>query len=215
VKAGAHEHDDSDSRARRHRLCGRRAAAPDCRASALQARRLSCPTASRASRCEGVSSPGERLPDTASVAGGRREAAVRTPQTAVFSAAPHGVSAALIDTLLKAAPPPAHARGSSISRPTTATARRKRLRGGVQTPARRARALREFTCAVPEHLKKLETPHVAHPGCFATATLLASVPLLAGLVCPDAFRQRRDRQHRLRAQADRGHAPPAAAQRPV
>jgi N-acetyl-gamma-glutamyl-phosphate reductase len=46
----------------------------------------------------------------------------------------------------------------------------------------------EFTCAVPEHLKKLETPHVAHPGCFATATLLASVPLLAlGLVPPTIF----------------------------
>jgi N-acetyl-gamma-glutamyl-phosphate reductase len=37
----------------------------------------------------------------------------------------------------------------------------------------------EFTCAVPEHLKRSSTPHVAHPGCFATATLLASVPLLA------------------------------------
>ncbi|MGH8323843.1 MAG: N-acetyl-gamma-glutamyl-phosphate reductase, partial [Steroidobacteraceae bacterium] len=46
----------------------------------------------------------------------------------------------------------------------------------------------EFTCAVPEHLRKLETPHVAHPGCFATATLLASVPLLAlGLVAPALF----------------------------
>jgi N-acetyl-gamma-glutamyl-phosphate reductase len=46
----------------------------------------------------------------------------------------------------------------------------------------------EFTCAVPEHLKKLETPHVAHPGCFATATLLASVPLLAlGIVPPTLF----------------------------
>jgi N-acetyl-gamma-glutamyl-phosphate reductase len=39
--------------------------------------------------------------------------------------------------------------------------------------------IREFTCAVPEHLRKSPTPHVAHPGCFATATLLASVPLLA------------------------------------
>jgi N-acetyl-gamma-glutamyl-phosphate reductase common form len=39
--------------------------------------------------------------------------------------------------------------------------------------------IREFTCAVPEHMQKSPTPHVAHPGCFATATLLASVPLLA------------------------------------
>ena len=37
----------------------------------------------------------------------------------------------------------------------------------------------QFTCAVPEHLKKVTTPHVGHPGCFSTAILLASVPLLA------------------------------------
>ena len=48
--------------------------------------------------------------------------------------------------------------------------------------------IRDFTCAVPEHLKTLETPHVAHPGCFATSTLLASVPLLTlGLVEPTLF----------------------------
>ncbi len=46
----------------------------------------------------------------------------------------------------------------------------------------------EFTCAVPEHLNSLPTPHVAHPGCFATAILLASVPLLSlGLVEPRLF----------------------------
>ncbi len=32
---------------------------------------------------------------------------------------------------------------------------------------------------MPEHLAVSPTPHVSHPGCFATATLLASVPLLA------------------------------------
>ena len=48
--------------------------------------------------------------------------------------------------------------------------------------------LGEFSCAVPEHLNALSTPHVAHPGCFATAVLLASVPLLAlGLVEPRLF----------------------------
>ena len=34
--------------------------------------------------------------------------------------------------------------------------------------------LAEFTCALPEHLQQLATPHVAHPGCFATAILLAA-----------------------------------------
>ena len=42
--------------------------------------------------------------------------------------------------------------------------------------------LPQFRCAVPEHLPRLDTPHAAHPGCFATAMLLGIVPLLgAGL----------------------------------
>jgi N-acetyl-gamma-glutamyl-phosphate reductase common form len=46
----------------------------------------------------------------------------------------------------------------------------------------------QFTCAVPEHLRELKTPHVGHPGCFSTATLLASVPLLAsGWIEPTLF----------------------------
>ena len=37
-------------------------------------------------------------------------------------------------------------------------------------------------------MHKLATPHVGHPGCFATAILLASVPLLAnGLIEPSLF----------------------------
>jgi N-acetyl-gamma-glutamyl-phosphate reductase len=41
---------------------------------------------------------------------------------------------------------------------------------------------------VPEHLDRSPTPHVAHPGCFSTATLLASVPLLAlDLVEPQIY----------------------------
>jgi N-acetyl-gamma-glutamyl-phosphate reductase len=44
-----------------------------------------------------------------------------------------------------------------------------------ETPAR----LKEFTCAVPEQLTRIETPHAAHPGCFATTMLLPIVPLVA------------------------------------
>jgi N-acetyl-gamma-glutamyl-phosphate reductase len=41
---------------------------------------------------------------------------------------------------------------------------------------------------VPEHLDVSPTPHVAHPGCFSTAVLLASVPLLKyGLSEPRLF----------------------------
>ena len=48
--------------------------------------------------------------------------------------------------------------------------------------------LGEFVCAVPEHVPVATTQHVAHPGCFATAILLATVPLLqSGLVEPELF----------------------------
>jgi N-acetyl-gamma-glutamyl-phosphate reductase common form len=110
------------------------------------------------------------------------------PDCAVFSAAPHGVSAALIDSLLQSA-----ARAGKRPRVVDISAD-FRFRDAAQYEAVYKHAhgapgrLTEFTCAVPEHLGKLETPHVAHPGCFATATLLASVPLLAlGLAAPVLF----------------------------
>jgi N-acetyl-gamma-glutamyl-phosphate reductase len=101
------------------------------------------------------------------------------PTTAVFSAAPHGVSAALIDRLLTAAEQAdTQARVVDISadfRYASADAYEAVYKHAHGAPDR----LVEFTCAVPEHLNALATPHVAHPGCFATAVLLASVPLLS------------------------------------
>jgi N-acetyl-gamma-glutamyl-phosphate reductase common form len=117
------------------------------------------------------------------------ERLVRTsPSAAIFSAAPHGVSAALIDSLLKAG---AQARTkprvvdiSADYRYSTPQAYEAVYKHPHGAPER----LREFTCAVPEHLASLSTPHVAHPGCFATATLLATVPLLAlNLTAPALF----------------------------
>jgi N-acetyl-gamma-glutamyl-phosphate reductase common form len=110
------------------------------------------------------------------------------PSTAVFSAAPHGVSAALIDRLLTAAEQadtqPRVVDISADFRYATAEAYESVYQHAHGAPAR----LDEFTCAVPEHLNALTTPHVAHPGCFATAVLLASVPLLSlGLVEPRLF----------------------------
>jgi N-acetyl-gamma-glutamyl-phosphate reductase common form len=110
------------------------------------------------------------------------------PQAALFSAAPHGVSAALIDSLLGvAAKAGTHPRVVDISadfRYSSAEAYEAVYKHPHGAPKRIA----EFTCAVPEHLKKLETTHVAHPGCFATATLLASVPLLSlGVISPTLF----------------------------
>jgi N-acetyl-gamma-glutamyl-phosphate reductase len=110
------------------------------------------------------------------------------PQAALFSAAPHGISAALIDLLLgvaaKAGTQPRVVDISADFRYSSAAAYEAVYKHPHGAPKRIA----EFTCAVPEHLKKLETTHVAHPGCFATATLLASVPLLSlGVTSPTLF----------------------------
>ena len=109
-------------------------------------------------------------------------------QTALFSAAPHGVSAALIDALLTAAEQagtrPRVVDISADFRYRSAQAYADVYRHPHAAPGR----LPQFSCAVPEHLAELKTPHVAHPGCFATAILLAGVPLLAaGLVTPTLF----------------------------
>jgi N-acetyl-gamma-glutamyl-phosphate reductase common form len=97
----------------------------------------------------------------------------------VLSAAPHGASAQLVEQLLGAA-------GSAGVAMTVvdASADFRFADGGAwakvyghehATP----KLLPEFTCAVPEHLDRIDTPHAAHPGCFATAMLLALVPLAA------------------------------------
>ena len=109
-------------------------------------------------------------------------------QVAVFSAAPHGVAAPLIDRLLLAA----EAAGRSVRVVDISADFRYRSAADYEAVYRHAHGAPEriaaFTCALPEHLRMPSTPHVAHPGCFATATLLACVPLLAqNLVEPELF----------------------------
>jgi N-acetyl-gamma-glutamyl-phosphate reductase common form len=111
-----------------------------------------------------------------------------TARPAIFGAAPHGASAPLIDKLLKVAE-------AAGNRPAVVDISADfRYRDAAQyqavygqphgAPAR----LAQFSCAVPEHLATAGTAHVAHPGCFATATLLAAVPLMAlGLCEPQLF----------------------------
>lgn len=146
------------------------------------------------------SQPGEHVaaafPHLAAVLGDHRfvsesqllQALTRAPTSAVFGAAPHGVSAALIDRLLSAAAAagvrPRVVDISADYRYASAEAYAAVYAHEHGAPQR----LREFTCALPEHLAVAPTVHIAHPGCFATATLLASVPLLAlGLVEPTLF----------------------------
>jgi N-acetyl-gamma-glutamyl-phosphate reductase common form len=119
-------------------------------------------------------------PDLKFAAAGEIEGIIgRTPVTALFSAAPHGISAAIVDKLLSkavAAGTRVHCVDISADfRYATQAAYEAVYKHAHGAPAR----IREFTCAVPEHMQKSPTPHVAHPGCFATATLLACVPLLA------------------------------------
>jgi len=117
------------------------------------------------------------------------ETLLRTEKApAILAAAPHGVSAALIDRLLTIAETAGNApRVVDISadfRHASAANYEAIYKHPHGAPAR----LAQFTCAVPEHLKVLKTPHVAHPGCFATTTILATAPLLAlGIAEPALF----------------------------
>lgn len=113
---------------------------------------------------------------------------VSLPTCAVFSAAPHGVSAELIDRFLSAAAT-AGTKPRFVDISADYRFRDPAAYAAVYKHAHGApHRLQEFTCAVPEHLDQVTTPHVAHPGCFATTTLLAVVPLLAmKLVEPTLF----------------------------
>jgi len=143
------------------------------------------------------SRPGERVagafphlapayPETAFVGADEAARLIATiPVSAVLAAAPHGVSAALIDRLLAAA-------AAAGTRPRVVDisadyryADPDAYAGVYGHPHGAPARLKEFSCALPEHLATLATPHVAHPGCFASAMLLAIVPLLKlGLVEP-------------------------------
>jgi N-acetyl-gamma-glutamyl-phosphate reductase len=141
------------------------------------------------------SQPGEPVasafPHLAAACGNLRYASIEqagsvlagAPRAALLAAAPHGVSHALIDSLLKqaeaAGAQPAVVDISADYRYADLAEYERVYQHAHGAPAR----ARQFTCAVPEHLDRAPTPHVAHPGCFATATLLATVPLLKlGLV---------------------------------
>ena len=101
------------------------------------------------------------------------------PRWLLLSAAPHGASAGLIDQLLNAAGSAGVelvvVDASADFRFAEAAAYAAVYGHAHPTPAR----LKEFTCAVPEQLRQIETPHAAHPGCFATTMLLPIVPLAA------------------------------------
>jgi N-acetyl-gamma-glutamyl-phosphate reductase common form len=104
------------------------------------------------------------------------------PHWLVLSGAPHGAAAQLIEQLLGAAAAADVAMtvvdASADFRFADPAAFAKIYGHEHATP----QLLEQFTCAVPEHAARIETPHAAHPGCFATTMLLGIVPLAsAGL----------------------------------
>jgi N-acetyl-gamma-glutamyl-phosphate reductase len=107
---------------------------------------------------------------------------------ALLSAAPHGASAALIASFITWA----RERRTDLTVIDVSADFRFATAAGYEAvykhPHGAPQLLPEFACAVPEHLAATDRPHIAHPGCFATAMLMAAVPLLKlGLTESDLF----------------------------
>lgn len=101
---------------------------------------------------------------------------------ALFSAAPHGASASIIATALEAASnnnQTLHIVDASADFRFSEQSQWEAVYGSEHgAPA----LLSSFSCAVPEHADTVSTAHIGHPGCFATAMLLAAVPLISANV---------------------------------
>jgi N-acetyl-gamma-glutamyl-phosphate reductase len=107
---------------------------------------------------------------------------------ALFSAAPHGASAAMIaDAIARCEAKDIRVHVVDASADFRyGNADTYQSVYGVEHGA--PGILGDFACAVPEHLRKTDARHVGHPGCFATAILLAAVPLLqSGLTESELF----------------------------
>jgi N-acetyl-gamma-glutamyl-phosphate reductase len=109
-------------------------------------------------------------------------------QLALFSAAPHGASAAMLAQALQdcaAKNIDVHVVDSSADFRFASQADWEdvyKLEHGAP------QLLPQFLCALPEHVGQIDVPHIGHPGCFATAMTLASVPLIqSGLTEPEVF----------------------------
>jgi len=107
---------------------------------------------------------------------------------ALFSAAPHGASAAMLATAIEAC----EARGINVHVVDSSADFRFARQGdweaiyGADHGA--PQLLDRFVCALPEHVGAIDVPHVGHPGCFATASTLATVPLIrSGLTAAEVF----------------------------
>jgi N-acetyl-gamma-glutamyl-phosphate reductase common form len=105
-------------------------------------------------------------------------ARITGPRVALFSAAPHVVSAGIVATMIKAA----ESRGSKLTVVDASSDFRFRSAADFEAvykqPHGAPELLPHFVCALPEHVPGIPGPHVGHPGCFATSMLAGIVPLL-------------------------------------
>jgi N-acetyl-gamma-glutamyl-phosphate reductase len=119
------------------------------------------------------------LPDASFAARGDwLEAVPDGSRLAVFSAAPHGASAAMLaDVIDRAAARriETHVVDASADFRFPDRAGYEAVYGNHGAPG----LLDVFSSGLPEHVAGTPTPHIGNPGCFATAMLLAIVPLLA------------------------------------
>lgn len=99
-------------------------------------------------------------------------------QWALFSAAPHGASAALIARFIEKA----DTTGCKLTVVDVSADFRYADANAYATvysqPHGAPQLLDQFASAIPEHLASTDKPHIGHPGCFATALLIAAVPLM-------------------------------------
>ena len=107
---------------------------------------------------------------------------------ALFSAAPHGASAQLVEQVLDAAAGrnlKVHVVDSSADFRYGSSAAFETVYGCAH-PA--PDLLDDFFCGLPEHIADAKAKHVGHPGCFASAIMLAAIPLVrSGYVTGDLF----------------------------
>ena len=107
---------------------------------------------------------------------------------ALFSAAPHGNSAAVIAGAIDACEKQGiqvHVVDSSAD---FRFARQEDWESVYNASHGAPQLLDKFMCALPEHVASIDVPHVGHPGCFATASTLATVPLIqSGLTEAEVF----------------------------
>jgi N-acetyl-gamma-glutamyl-phosphate reductase common form len=109
-------------------------------------------------------------------------------KVALFSAAPHGASAEIIAASLRTANEKqwtVHIVDSSADFRYANQSEWEAVYGAEHGAPE---LLTEFSSVLPEHADTISTPHIGHPGCFATATLLATVPLIrSGLTEAEVF----------------------------